>query len=328
MRIDAQQHQTKNNHMPQPLNEFSFIESLRNCSASCKSLEIGIGDDAAAWRVAEDSLLVTTVDMLMEGVHFTVPPATPLQVGRKVMGVNLSDLAAMAARPQIGVVSIATPRKYGSSFLQELQAGMQQQAEKFSTTIIGGDTNIWEGPLVVSVTLMGTATKKGVVKRSDANKGDWIFCTGTLGGSILGKHLDVTPRVREALFLHEKYQLHAMIDISDGLIGDLFHILEESNKGATLFTDKIPIAEAAFLMKESPLIKEKKSPLKHALSDGEDFELLFTLSSQQGEKLLAEQPLDIPVTHIGIVTEEQGCKLHHPNGTQTPLTKQGWEHSF
>ncbi len=314
--------------MPQPLNEFSFIESLRNRSASCESLEIDIGDDAAAWRVAEDSLLVTTVDMLMEGVHFTVPPATPLQVGRKVMGVNLSDIAAMAARPQMGVVSIATPRKYGSSFLKELQAGMQQHAEEFSTIIIGGDTNIWEGPLVVSVTLVGIATKKGAVKRSGANKGDWIFCTGTLGGSILGKHLDVTPRVNEALLLHEKYQLHAMIDISDGLIGDLFHILEESNKGATLFADKIPIAEAAFLMKESQLIKEKKLPLEHALSDGEDFELLFTLSPQQGEKLLAEQPLDIPVTHIGIVTEEQTCKLHHPNGTQTPLNKKGWEHSF
>ncbi len=308
--------------MTESLNEFSFIESIRQRSAKSAALEIGIGDDTAGWRITEDSLLLTTVDMLMEGVHFTIPPASAFQVGYKVMGVNLSDIAAMAGRPQTAVVSIATPKKYGSKFLQELQQGMQQQAENFGTIIIGGDTNIWEGPLVVSVTLMGVASEKGVVKRSGAQTGDWICCTGHLGGSLLGKHLDVTPRINEALLLHQKYNLHAMIDISDGLVGDLFHILEESHKGAELIAENIPISKAASSNDDG------QTSLEHAMSDREDFELLFTLSAEQGELLVSKQPLDVLVSHIGYVTEELDYKLQIGKKRHVQLKKQGWEHSF
>src|SRR5206468_7502412 len=125
--------------------------------------------------------------------------ATASRIGRKAMAVNLSDIAAMAGRPLTALVGVALPRSRGFEFARELHEGLQSLADEFGVAIIGGDTNTWDGPLVVSVTIIGEATERVPVCRSRAKPGDWLFVTGTLGGSILGKHLTFTPRVREAL---------------------------------------------------------------------------------------------------------------------------------
>jgi thiamine-monophosphate kinase len=185
--------------------------------------------------------------------------------------------------------------------------------------IVGGDTNSWNGLLVISITVTGEATGRGAVTRAGAKVGDWLFVTGPLGGSILGKHLDFTPRIREALALNAAVELHAMCDISDGLAADLRHILEESGVGAVLDAGTIPIAPAAFELSGST----GKPPLVHALGDGEDFELLFSVSRADGEKLLREPPVP-GLVKVGECVEA-GLWLER-DGKRETLAPVGWVH--
>src|SRR5476651_886343 len=146
---------------------------------------MGPGDDCALLAGSELPCLITT-DMLLEGSHFRLAEAGPVRVGRKAMAVNLSDIAAMAGRPVAAVVSVGLPRTGGRVLAEELYLGMREVADAFDTAIVGGDTNSWDGPLVVNVTLLGEATPRGVVRRNEARPGDWLMVTGPLGGSILG----------------------------------------------------------------------------------------------------------------------------------------------
>ena len=264
--------------------EFSLIDWIRQQAGGSPELLVGIGDDTAVYQFPPDARTLITVDQLMEGTHFTFPPATPRQVGRKVLGVNLSDIAAMAGKPLAAVISLAFSKGQPAKFAEEFYAGLFELAEQFQVVIAGGDTNSWEGPFVAGVTLLGIATGDGPILRSGAKPGDWIFVTGSLGGSLSGHHLDFTPRVQEAQTLHQQSQLHSLIDISDGLVSDLGHILEESHCGAELWETAIPISEAA------RQLDDNKTALEHALHDGEDFELLFTVPPEAGEKLRAENP--------------------------------------
>ena len=170
--------------------------------------------------------------------------------------------------------------------------------------------------------MLGEAIAPGPVLRSGAKPGDWIFVTGTLGGSILGHHLDFVPRVNEAQTLHQFCTLHAMLDLSDGLAGDLRHILEESHVGAIVDAAAIPVSEAAARMPDS------RSPLEHALGDGEDFELLFTTSPADGQRLIAASPLAIPITKIGEITAAPEYLLRHADGKIESLPDAGWKHGF
>src|SRR5262249_39282652 len=212
------------------------------------------GDDAAVLRPVAGPWLVTT-DMLLETRHFVLAEVGPRRVGRKAMAVNLSDIAAMAGKPVAAVVSVALPRGCGDKLAEELYLGLRDLADGFDTAIVGGDTNSWDGGLVISVTLLGEATPRGPVLRSGARPGAWLCVTGDFGGSLAGKHLDFTPRVKEALILHERADLHAMIDVSDGLAADVHHLCEESGCGVVLRADAIPISAAARHM------DDKKSPL-------------------------------------------------------------------
>jgi thiamine-monophosphate kinase len=260
--------------------------------------------------------------MLLEGSHFRLAEAGPVRVGRKAMAVNLSDIAAMAGRPVACLVSVALPRHGGFDFGSRLSEGVQTCAEKFGVALAGGDTNTWDGPLVVSITVLGEPTAKGPVLRSGAQPGDWIMATGTFGGSIAGKHLDFTPRVAEALALHQAAALHAMIDTSDGLAADLWHILEESRVGAVLDEAAIPVSPAAVAARDG------KSPLEHALADGEDFELLFTVAPADGQALLSRPPCATQLSHIGEITAAPGCYLKSRDGRLQPLPPLGWKHGF
>ena len=228
----------------------------------------------------------------------------------------------MAGRPVAAFVSAGLPRRGGRALAEELYRGLREVADAFDTAIGGGDTNSWDGPLVISVTLLGEATPRGPVTRAGARPGDWLLVTGPLGGSILGKHLDFTPRVREALALHQAADLHALIDTSDGLAADLWHILEESRVGAVLEEAKVPISEAA------AAVRDGRSSLEHALSDGEDFELLFTVSPGDGQALLDKPPCAALLSHIGEITPGPGCSLKWTDGTVKPLAALGWKHAF
>ena len=209
----------------------------------------------------------------------------------------------------------------GVDLAAELYLGLREVADAFGVALIGGDTNSWNGPLVISVTALGEATARGPVRRNGARPGDWLFVTGPLGGSILAHHLDFTPRVREALLLHEVVNLRAMLDISDGLAADLNHLCEESGCGAVLFADAIPVSDAARVLS----LTSGKSPLQHALGDGEDFELVFAVSLEDGAKLLASLPIP-GLAKIGECVDA-GLWLESA-GVRQPLAPAGWVHDL
>jgi thiamine-monophosphate kinase len=299
--------------------EFAYINWLRHRTPLHPRVRIGPGDDAAAIDFRTNAPCLVTTDMLLEGSCFRLAEAGPRLVGRKAMAVNLSDIAAMAGRPVAAVVSVGLPRKGGRQLAEELYLGLREMADAFDTALAGGDTNSWDGELVISVTLLGETTGRGPVRRSGAKPGDWLLVTGPLGGSIQGKHLTFTPRVREALQLHAVADLHAMIDISDGLAADLGHICTESKCGAVLRAEAIPLTAEAGQMNDG------RAALEHALGDGEDFELVFAVSSAEAPHLLAEQPISgVTLYHIGECVEE-GLWLEEA-GKRVPLEAHGWVH--
>lgn len=311
--------------LPERTSEFRLIESFRATARTTAGVLTGIGDDTAVVAASNGHVLLAT-DMLLEGVHFDLSTATPRQIGRKVLAVNLSDVAAMAGTPGYALVSFALPRRLptedSSRFASELFAGIQELAGQFDTAVVGGDTNSWEGPLVINVALTGEVPANGAVCRKGARPGDWIFVTGDLGGSISGHHLEFIPRVREAKILSETCQLRSMIDVSDGLVADLYHVLEESGVGAVLHEEAIPISQEAAEQQDG------RSPLEHALGDGEDFELLFTVSPDDGRKLIASNPLSIRLSCIGEINAGASCQLRDGAGRTKELPRLGWSHGI
>ncbi len=305
--------------MPEPGGEFAYIDWLRRRTPVHPRVRIGPGDDTAAVDFRSSAPCLVTTDMLLEGSCFRLAEAGPRLVGRKAMAVNLSDIAAMAGRPIAAVVSVGLPRRGGRQLAEELYLGLREMADAFDTALAGGDTNSWDGELVISVTLLGETTARGPVRRRGARPGDWLLVTGPLGGSIKGKHLTFTPRVREALQLHAVVDLRAMIDISDGLAADAAHICAESGCGAVLRAETIPMTAEARQMNDG------HSPLEHALGDGEDFELLFAVSPAEAPHLLAEQPVSgVTLYHIGECVES-GLWLEEA-GKRVPLEPRGYMH--
>jgi thiamine-monophosphate kinase len=280
------------------MREFELIEWIKNRQQTSHSLTLGIGDDCATFTATAGRKVLVTADMLLEGSCFILAEAGAYAVGRKAMAVNLSDIAAMAGIPKYAFVSYALPKIGGSATAQELQRGLEDAAQEFSVVIAGGDTNSWEGKLAISITMIGEASGKPPVQRSGARPGDGIFVTGPLGGSILGHHLTFTPKVALALTIHQKYDIHSMIDLSDGLSRDLKHIAKASGAGFVLEHDLIPVTSAA---KELAL-QSGNSATYHALHDGEDFELCFTLSPK--ESVLLAQDTAFEVFRIGTITAD------------------------
>jgi thiamine-monophosphate kinase len=306
--------------------EADLIAHLRRRLPAHPLLRLGIGDDAAVLRMADVEECVITVDMMMDQVDFELGQVDARRIGRKALAINLSDLAAMASEPLAGVVAVALPRSGGMNLAVELYEGMLPLAEQFELAIAGGDTNSWNGPLVISVTLLGKVTARGALRRSGARPGDRLLVTGSLGGSILGRHLDFEPRVREALALMRGYELHAGMDISDGLSIDLARLTAESGCGAEVWTDAVPIAEDAYRLVDQ--LADGSSPLEHALNDGEDFELLLAAPPEEAERMLAEQPLDLPLTMIGEFVAEPGVWQVGATRERLPMVPRGYQHEF
>jgi len=303
-----------------PSGEFAYIDWLRKRTPPAANVLVGPGDDAAVLARPSGRLLMTT-DMLLDGSCFRLAEAGPFRVGRKAINVNLSDIAAMAGVPTAAVVSVGLPRSGGRELAEQLYLGMRDAADAFDVPLVGGDTNSWDESVAISVTLLGEVSSRGPVLRSGAKVGDWILVTGPLGGSILGHHLDFTPRVREALQLHAATDLHAMIDLSDGLAKDLHHICQESQCGAVVLADAVPIADAARELSG----KDGRSPLDHAMSDGEDFELVFTVSAADGDQLIRNQGISgITLYRIGEIVAD-GYWLES-SGRRERLEPRGYEH--
>jgi len=307
--------------------ENELISWLQKNLPPSPRLLVGLGDDAAVLSGFDQSQLVVTTDLLTDQVDFVLDDVDPRQVGHKALAVNLSDLAAMAARPVAAFVSLVLPRsgcanRSAGELAVELYRGMLPLAERHGVTIAGGDTNSWNAPLAISITAIGETTPHGPLTRAGAQVGDQLLVTGKLGGSILGRHLEVEPRVDEALLLHERYELHAGIDISDGLALDTSRLAEASHVGTLLDLSAIPIAGAARELSK----RDSTSALKHALTDGEDFELVLALPPNEATRLVRDQPLSIPLTIIGQIIAEPGLWQLNADGERAPLAATGYQH--
>jgi thiamine-monophosphate kinase len=284
-----------------------------------KQFPIGIGDDMAEIQLADGVSVLITTDMLMDGVHFDLSSCTLEQAGYKAMASSLSDCAAMATVPLCAVAAVSLPEGFGIEHLKQLHWGRVRAGEPFGCEVVGGDITKWrhpEGKLAICYTMLSRPSgHHPPVRRSGAQVGDLICVTGTLGGSISGKYLEFVPRVREALELTRLARLHSMMDITDGLSTDLNRICTQSRVGALLEAEKIPI---------SPAAQSRPNPLESALNDGEDFELLFTLSEQEWKKL---EGFDlVPLTVIGRVTDSRTMQIRMPDGRMEVLVPRGFDH--
>ncbi len=285
-----------------------------------KDFPIGIGDDMAQMNLALDSELLITTDMLLDGTHFDTSLHSLEEIAYKSMAVNLSDCAAMATLPFAAVVSVALPRSFSGEDLKELHSGILKAADMFGCSLIGGDITSWQdeaGRLAVNIAMLSKRGNSYPVKRSTAQVGDIVCVTGDLGGSLSGSHLSFVPRVKEALRLTELAKINSMMDISDGLGSDIRHICRLSGVGAILDAQAIPISSAA---------KESANPLESALCDGEDFELLFTVSPEEFEKLEEKWDLPVNITAIGRITKDEAIEIVGIDGNKSPLVAYGYDH--
>ncbi len=298
------------------MREKEYIDWLRDVLSSKY-----VGDDAAVIDI-EGVELVFTTDLLVEGTHFRAD-TEPRMVGRKAAAVSLSDIAAMGASPVCAVLSICFRRGCGESFARELLLGAVDVAGEFGLEIVGGDTTSSEGGLSVSCAAIGRSPMGGAMRRGGARRGDAILVTGALGGSLLGRHLEFVPRVREAAKILSVIRPNAMIDISDGLACDLGHILEESGIGAVIVEEDIPVSDDARKLSKD----DGRSALEHALHDGEDYELLMTVPANQMEKILG-LGLGCGVTSIGRITAGTDLKLRDRSGAERAIETTGYEHEW
>jgi thiamine-monophosphate kinase len=319
------------------IGEFGLIGRIESLAGESPQLLLGIGDDAAALLPTPGTSMLSTSDMLLEGVHFDLSYTDPRSLGRKSLAVNLSDIAAMGAVPRFFLLSIALPPSTEVGFVDFFAEGLMETAGRYGATLVGGDTCSSRSGIVISITLLGEQTPERIVRRSGAGPGDTILVTGTLGDSATGlrllregerrgeavrRHLDPTPRVEAGRLLAEAGIPTAMIDVSDGLLADLGHILDASGRGAEIFLDRLPLSDE-YLAAAFP----GSDFYRNALSGGEDYELLFTAPpSREREIREIFASLSLPVTSIGIVTSGRGIRIFTPDGTPASTPAAGFDH--
>ena len=293
------------------IGEFGLINRIKKLIRTDPSVIKGIGDDCAVLKYDKYKYLLFTCDMLIEGIDFTRKDKLHL-VGRKALAVSISDIASCGGLPRYALVSLGIPKSTSVDLVDKIYGGMISLAKLYKINIVGGDISSAKS-LTINVSLLGEVEKKNLLLRSEALPGDFIFVTGELGGSILGKHLEFTPRLKEARFLVKNFKINSMIDVSDGLAQDLGHILEESNVGAFIYEKLLPLSNQA-------------RDLADALYTGEDFELLFTMPRKEAGKLM-HMKKRINCRLIGeIVDRNEGLRLVDVKGSIKLLKLRGFRH--
>lgn len=332
------------------IGEFGLIDHLnQSIKIKHQSTIKGIGDDAAVIDIENERVLVVTTDLLLEGVHFDLTYAPLTHVGFKAVAVNISDVAAMNAIPKQITVSIALSNRFSVEAVNALYAGINAAAEHYGVDVVGGDTTSSRSGLVISVTALGEVSKDRLAYRSGAKENDIICVSGDLGGAFIG--LQILEREKQVYLSNpgmqpelDKYQIvtgrqlrpearmdivyelkdfnvvpTSMMDISDGLASELFHICKASQVGVTIYEDKLPIDKQTF----DTAVELGLDPITCVLNGGEDYELLFTIDQKDFKKL--EKHPDIHF--IGHVTKPEGGKnLVTKSGTVVQLKAQGWQH--
>jgi thiamine-monophosphate kinase len=321
--------------------EFGLIGRIRKwMAASDPALIQGIGDDVAVIEVGEKVLLVTT-DILIEDIHFKSSWIDPYRLGKKALAVNLSDIAAVGGTPKYFLISIGLPRNLSFSFISSFYRGLKEGAKRFSVDLIGGDTSLSQ-KIVINICLLGEGRKASLLFRKGARIGDDLFVSGTLGDAALGlkilqkkraeegpkglieKHLSPLPRIRLGQSIAKHLLASSMIDVSDGLLTDTNHLLEESEVGARIWENRIPLSR----LYRKWVRCFSKDPYPIAVSGGEDYELLFTASPEMRKKIsnLAHS-LKIPITRIGeILPQKYGFRIIRKDGTEYLPSHLGFEH--
>jgi thiamine-monophosphate kinase len=329
------------------IGEFGLIARLRHwLPATGDDVLIGVGDDVAVLRVADDRVLLATCDIQVEDVHFRWSFMTPRQLGFKAAAINLSDIASMGGQPRHLLVSLALPTDATVEQVQDLYAGLREAASPHGVDIIGGNISRSPTGWVVDLTLLGQANPSALLLRSGAGPGDRVLVTGTLGDAAAGlalsldRSLDVpesaaravrqafvTPiaRVREGRIIAQSGMSTAMIDLSDGLAGDVDHICQASEAGVRIWAGRLPVSNATRTVAKAA----KRDPLELALFGGEDYELLCTAPPEQADELARRVTAETGtmMTVVGeMVSTAEGRTLVHADGTAVPLTVGGWDH--
>lgn len=324
------------------LGEFGLIDRIAAHVAGGEGVITGIGDDAAVTALTPGMQLLTSTDMLLEDVHFRTTWHDPLALGRKSLGVSISDVAAMGAIPRWALLSLAIPAGFPLDFLDRFTEGFLAMAGEHGVTLIGGDTCSSKSGLVISVTIMAEQFPHLILRRSGAEAGDEIWVSGTLGEaalalsllesgdavdepSLLARLLDPSPHTRLGLALAESGLVSAMIDVSDGLLADYGHIARQSGKGGILYLERLPIS-ADFRRRASCF---PSFPHHLILSGGEDYELAFTAPAENHGKIEnLIKKCGIQATAVGIVTSFSGVEVLLEDGSRHIPQKPGFTHSI
>lgn len=287
--------------------EFDFIADIREMFAKMpKNGFEGIGDDCSVLPIGGDEALVFTSDMLNEGIHFLTDKSTAYQIGYKSLMVNISDVAAMGAKPVATLLSLALPKERFGEWSEEFMKGYHAASKKYDVALVGGDTTKSESGVCINVTAIGRAPLSNIKRRSKAKVGDVVMVTGELGASAAGLrdmmegklrtrnakiHLMPEARVEEGIWLGHQPEVRAMMDISDGIASDLQHIINNSKKSAIVSAKRVPIAKGA--------------TINDTFGGGEDYELLFTVDKRKADELAQrfEQKFGKPLYNIGRITK-------------------------
>jgi thiamine-monophosphate kinase len=332
------------------LGEFALIDKLTSGFTTHVSSTIkGVGDDAAVISISENEVMLVSTDSLIEGVHFNLM-YTPLKhLGYKAVMVNLSDIYAMNGIAEQITVSLAVSNRFPLEALEELYAGIKKACDFYQVDLIGGDTTSSLSGLMISITALGRAKKSEVVYRSGAKENDLLVVSGDLGAAYMGLQLlerekevyKSNPNIQPDLDGHDyllerqlkpesrkdivqllkKMELKptSMIDISDGLASEIFHLCKASDLGCTIYDEKIPIDGKT----ASTAIEFNIDPITTALNGGEDYELLFTISQSDYEKVLGNPNMSI-IGHM--MDKNSGVNFVDKQGVVVPLKAQGWKH--